>query len=68
MSALRRRNTAEPMRAYSLEVGVPAQPKSAIEAKQSEPKKHSPLAPLAAGIAALLCRASTERVAILKSP
>jgi adenylate cyclase len=48
------KNIAEPMRLYSLEVGVPAQPKPAIEPKPPEPKRRSALAPLAAGIAALL--------------
>jgi adenylate cyclase len=48
------KNIAEPMRLYSLEVGVPAQPKLAIEPKALKRKKRSVLAPLAAGIAALL--------------
>ena len=48
------KNIAEPMRLYSVEVGVPAQPKPAIEPKPREPKKRSVLAPLAAGIAVLL--------------
>ena len=48
------KNIAEPIRAYSLEVGKPAQAKPAPEAKPPEPKKRSARAPLAAGIAALL--------------
>jgi hypothetical protein len=48
------KNIAEPMRLYSLEVGVPAQPRPAIELKAPERKKRSLLAPLAAGIAVLL--------------
>ncbi len=48
------KNIAEPVRLYSLEVGVPTQPRLALEPKPPEPKKRSALAPLAAGIAALL--------------
>src|SRR6202161_4290901 len=48
------KNIAEPIRAYSLEVGKPAQAKPATPSKPTEPKKRSALAPLAAGIAALL--------------
>jgi adenylate cyclase len=48
------KNIAEPVRVYSLQVGVPAQAKPATEARPPEPKKRSSLAPLAAGIAALL--------------
>ena len=48
------KNIAEPIRAYSLEVGVPALAKPAPEPKPPEPKKRSARAPLAAGIAALL--------------
>jgi adenylate cyclase len=48
------KNIAEPVRAYSLEVGKPAQAKPAPETKPPEPKKRSARAPLAAGIAALL--------------
>ena len=48
------KNIAEPIRAYSLEVGKPAQAKPAPETKPPEPKKRSARAPLAAGIAALL--------------
>src|SRR6202451_989650 len=36
------KNIAEPVRAYSLEVGVPARAKPALEAKPTEPKKLSP--------------------------
>jgi len=45
------KNIAEPIRVYSLRVGVPAQAKPATGAK---PPERSALAPLAAGIAALL--------------
>src|SRR5208283_2122170 len=48
------KNIAEPVRAYSLEVGKPALAKPAPETKPPEPKKRSAWAPLAAGIAALL--------------
>jgi adenylate cyclase len=48
------KNIAEPIRVYSLQVGVPAQAKPAIEAKSDAPKKRWALAPLAVGIAALL--------------
>ena len=48
------KNIAEPIRAYSLQVGVPAVAKPAPEPKPPEPKKRSARAPLAAGIAALL--------------
>jgi adenylate cyclase len=48
------KNIAEPIRAYSLEVGKPAQAKPALVAKPPEPKKRLARAPLAAGIAALL--------------
>ena len=47
----RLKNIAEPIRVYSLQVGVPAQAKPATAAV---PKKRSALAPLAAAIAALL--------------
>jgi adenylate cyclase len=48
------RNIAEPIRVYSLRVGVPvqAQPKTAVQA--AAPKKRSALAPLAPAAAALL--------------
>ena len=45
------KNIAEPIRVYSLQVGVPAQAKPA---NLAIPKKRPSLAPLAAGIAALL--------------
>jgi adenylate cyclase len=48
------KNIAEPIRAYSLEVGKPAQAKPAPAAKAIEPKKRSTWPPLAVGIAALL--------------
>src|SRR5580658_3164381 len=48
------KNIAEPVRAYSLQVGVPAVAKPAPEPKPPQPKKRSARAPLAAGIAALL--------------
>jgi adenylate cyclase len=48
------KNIAEPIRVYSLQVGIPAQAKPATEAKPSEPKKPSRLVLLGGGIAALL--------------
>ena len=48
------KNIAEPIRLYSLEVGIPAQPNPAIEPKPPKPKKRSARAALAAGIVALL--------------
>ena len=54
------KNIAEPMRAYSLEVGVPAQPKPAKPAELAMPAAPTPrkrrfgVAPLAAALAALL--------------
>ncbi len=52
------KNIAEPIRVYSLRVGVPAQAKPVTEPKPSEkppePKKRSPLLPLIAGIVALI--------------
>jgi hypothetical protein len=54
LGATRLKNIAEPVRAYSLQVGVPAQAKPATEAKPPEPKRRSMLAPLVAGIVALL--------------
>ena len=50
----RLKNIAEPVRAYSLQVGVPAQAKPATAAEAAEPKKRSMPAPLVAGIAALV--------------
>ena len=48
------KNIAEPIRVYSLQVGVPAQAKPVTEAKPAGPKKRSMLAPLVAGIVALV--------------
>jgi adenylate cyclase len=48
------KNIAEPVRAYSLQVGVPAVAKPVTEAKPQEPKKRSALPALAVGIAASL--------------
>jgi adenylate cyclase len=48
------KNIAEPVRAYSLQVGKPAQAKSAPAMKPPEPKKRSAIVPLAGGLAALL--------------
>jgi len=48
------KNIERSIRVYSLQVGVPAQAKPVTEAKPAEPKKRSSLAPLAAGIAALV--------------
>jgi adenylate cyclase len=48
------KNIAEPIRVYSLRVGVPAPAKPAIGTKSDAPKKRSALIPLVAGIAALL--------------
>jgi hypothetical protein len=55
--ALPLKNIAEPMRAYSLEVGVPAPAKPAEPATPAAPtpqKRRFGLAPLAAALAALL--------------
>jgi adenylate cyclase len=48
------KNIAEPVRAYSLQVGVPATARPATQARPAEPKKRSMLAPLLAGIVALV--------------
>jgi adenylate cyclase len=48
------KNIERPIRAYSLQVGIPAQAKPAAEAKPPQSKKHSSLAALEAGVAALL--------------
>src|SRR5665811_822237 len=48
------KNIAEPIRAYSLEVGKPAQAKPAPATKPPEPEKRSARAPLAAAFAAVL--------------
>jgi adenylate cyclase len=46
------KNIAEPIRVYSLQIGVPAKAKGAT--KPLNPKPHSPLLPLIAGIVALI--------------
>ena len=48
------KNIARPIRAYSLQVGVPAQAQPATQSRPPEPKKRSMLAPLVAGIVALV--------------
>jgi adenylate cyclase len=48
------KNIAEPIRAYSLEVGKPAHAKSPSETKPPPPKTRSTRMPLVGGIAALL--------------
>jgi hypothetical protein len=48
------KNIAEPVRVYSLDVGAPAQAKAATVAKASDSKQRSMLAPLLAGIVALI--------------
>ena len=48
------KNIERPIRAYSLQVGVPAQAKPATATGPVAPKMRSSLAPLVAGIAALL--------------
>ena len=48
------KNIAEPIRVYSLRVGVPAQAKPAMPAGPPAPKKRSALTPRAVGIAAFL--------------
>jgi adenylate cyclase len=55
------KNIAEPMRAYSLEVGAPPEARSPPPADQakSAPKRRSSFAPLAAAIAALLLLAAS---------
>jgi adenylate cyclase len=50
----RLKNIERSIRVYSLQVGVPAKAKPATQTKPPEPKKHSHLALLGAGIAALL--------------
>src|SRR5579863_9878719 len=54
LGATRLKNIAEPVRVYSLQVGVPVVAKTAIEPKPLEAKKRSMLAPLIAGIVALI--------------
>ena len=48
------KNIDRQIRAYSLQVGVPAKPKPATSANPSEPKRRFGFAPLAAALAALL--------------
>ena len=48
------KNIAEPVRAYSLQVGAPAVARPATQPKPPAPKKRSILAPLVAGIVALV--------------
>ena len=48
------KNIAEPVRAYSLQVGKPAAARPAAQARPTEPKKRSALARLVAGIGALV--------------
>ena len=48
------KNIAEPIRVYSLQVGAPAVAKPAAAAKASAPKQRLVLAPLLAGIVALI--------------
>ena len=48
------KNIVEPVRAYSLQVGAPAVARPATQPKPPEPKKRSMLAPLVAGIVALV--------------
>jgi adenylate cyclase len=48
------RNIAEPIRVYSLRVGVPVQARPNTAVQAAAPKKRSALAPLASAVAALL--------------
>jgi len=54
LGATQLKNIDRPIRAYSLQVGVPAKPKPATSANPSETKRRSRLAPLLAALAALL--------------
>src|ERR1700744_5684001 len=54
LGATRLKNIAEPIRAYSLQVGVPAVAKPATQPRPLEPKKRSMLAPLVAAIVTLV--------------
>jgi adenylate cyclase len=54
LGATQLKNIAEPVRVYSLQVGVPAQTKPPTEAKPLETKKRSAPAQIAAGIVALI--------------
>src|SRR5271169_3746925 len=55
------KNIAEPVRAYLLQVGMPAVPRPATQARPPEPKKRSMLAPLVATIVALVAIACGAR-------
>jgi adenylate cyclase len=55
LGATQLKNIAEPIRVYSLRVGVPAQAKPATEAKPSPPKRGSALALLALGTRCCSC-------------
>jgi adenylate cyclase len=48
------KNIAEPVRAYSVQVGVPAAPRPTAQVRSPEPKKRSTLALVVAGIVALV--------------
>jgi adenylate cyclase len=48
------KNIARPIRAYSLQVGVPAVAKPATQSRPPEPKRRSVVAPLVAGIVTLV--------------
>jgi adenylate cyclase len=48
------KNIAEPVRAYSLQVGAPAAARAATQAKPPQPRQRSMLAPLVAGVVALI--------------
>src|SRR5271163_1723674 len=54
LGATQLKNIAEPVRAYSLQVGIPARAKLAAEAKPPKLQKRSMLAPLVALIVALV--------------
>ena len=54
LGATQLKNIDRPIRAYSLQVGVPAKPKPATSANPSEPKTRFGFAPLVAALAALL--------------
>src|SRR5271165_4819576 len=54
LGATQLKNIAEPIRVYSLQVGVPAQAKPAAPAAPAPQKRRFGLAPLAAALAALL--------------
>src|ERR1700750_3099978 len=54
LGATRLKNIVEPIRVYSLQVGLPAQAKPVTKAKPPSPKRPSMLATLVAGIVALI--------------